>query len=430
MFKILNTFRHAYEMVLHNFGEKLYSGLVTTMTSHLSGISKLIEDAQGELFLEELKQRWADHNKALQMILNILMYMEIAFIPRTHKTPILELGFNLWRDIVMPRTRLRDTLLELVYGERNGEVINRELMRNIIKMLTDLGSSVYEEDFEQPFLEVSADFYSLKSQQFIESCDCRDYLKAERCLNEDIERVSHYLDPKSLDKVAKLVEKEMIESHMHKLFQIENMALLDMIVNDKYEDLGMQYNLFCRVPAGLSIVRDVINLYIWDTGKQLVADLERLKDPVNFVQCLLDLKDKFDKIISLAFNNDKTFQNALNSSFEYFINLKPSSPEFISLFVDVKLRKGLKSLSEDGVEVLLDKVMMLFRYLQKKDMFEMYYSLHLVNRLSSGKTISIDDERSLIDKLKTECRCQFTSKLEGILIDMKTSQDTSVGGED
>uniref|UniRef100_A0A7N2L0K6 Cullin family profile domain-containing protein n=1 Tax=Quercus lobata TaxID=97700 RepID=A0A7N2L0K6_QUELO len=373
-----NLYRHAYEMVLHNFGEKLYSGIVTTMTSHLSGISKLIEDAQEEFFLEELNQRWADHNKALQMILNILMYMEIAFIPRTHKTPILELGFNLWRDIVMPRTRLRDTLLELVYRERNGEVINRELMRNIIKMLKDLGSSVYDEDFEQPFLEVSADFYSLNSS----------------------------------------------------LSLIENMALLDMIVNDKYEDLGMQYNLFRRVPAGLSIVRDVLNLYIWDTGKQLVADLERLKDPVNFVQCLLDLKDKFDKNISLEFNNDNTFQNALNSSFEYFINLKPSSPEFISLFVDDKLRKGLKGLSEDGVEVLLDRVMMLFRYLQKKDMFEMYYSLHLANRLSSGKTISIGDERSLIDKLKTECRCQFTSKLEGMLIDMKTSQDTSVGGED
>lgn len=57
MFKILNTFRHAYEMVLHNFGEKLYSGLVTIMTSNLNGISKLIEDAQGELFLEELNQR-------------------------------------------------------------------------------------------------------------------------------------------------------------------------------------------------------------------------------------------------------------------------------------------------------------------------------------------------------------------------------------
>ena len=198
-------------MVLHKYGEKLYSGLVTTMTSHLSGISKLIEDAEGELFLEELNRKWADHKKALEMIRNMLMYMDRTFIPSTHKTPVHELGLNLWRDVVIhsskTQTRLRDTLLLLVHRERNGEVINRDLMRNIIKMLMDLGSYVYREDFEQRFLEVSADFYRLKSLQFIEYCDCGDYLKAERCLNEDMERVSHYLDARSLDNITKLVEK-------------------------------------------------------------------------------------------------------------------------------------------------------------------------------------------------------------------------------
>jgi cullin 3 len=349
----------------------------------------------------------------------MLMYMDRTFIPSTHKTPVHELGLNLWRDIVIhsskTQTRLRDTLLVLVHRERNGEVINRDLMRNIIKMLMDLGSYVYQEDFEQHFLEVSADFYRLKSPQFIEYCDCGDYLKAERCLNEDMERVSHYLDARSLDNITKLVEKEMIESHMHRLVHMENTVLVNMLVNDKYEDLGMQYNLFHRVPAGLSIVRDVMTSYIRDTGMQLVTDPEMLKVPVDFVQCLLDLKDKYDKIISLAFNNDKTFQNALNSSFEYFINLNAQSPEFLSLFVDDKLCKGLRGESEEDMEVVLDKVMMLFRYLKEKDVFEKYYRQHLAERLVAGKSVSDDAERSLIDKLKTECGYQFTSKLEAML---------------
>lgn len=402
------------------------------MTSHLSEISKSIEAAQGELFLEELNRKWADHNKALQMIRDILMYMDRTFIPSTHKTPVHELGLNLWRDVVIhsskTQTRLRDTLLELVHRERNGEVINRGLMRNIIKMLMDLGSTVYQEDFEHHFLEVSADFYRLESQQFIECCDCGDYLKkAERRLNEEMERVSHYLDTRSLDKITNVVEKEMIESHMQRLVHMENSGIVNMLVNDKYEDLGRMYNLFRRVPTGLSIVRDVMTSYIRDTGKQLVTDPERLRDPVDFVQRLLDLKDKYDKIISLAFSNDKTFQNALNSSFEYFINLNTRSPEFISLFVDDKLRKGLRGVSEEDVEVVLDKVMMLFRYLQEKDVFEKYYKQHLAKRLLAGKTVSDDAERSLIVKLKTECGYQFTSKLEGMFTDMKTSQDTMQG---
>ena len=64
---------------------------------------------------------------------------------------------------------------------------------------------------------------------------------------------------------------------------------------------------------------------------------------------------------------------------------------------------------------MLDKVMMLFRYLQEKDIFEKYYKQHLAKRLLSGRTVSDDAERSLLVKLKTECGYQvpadFTSHL-------------------
>lgn len=425
-------YRNAYNMVLHKFGEKLYSGLVSTMTSHLKEIALSIEASQGALFLEELDRKWTEHNKALQMIRDILMYMDRTFIPSTHRTPVHELGLNLWRDNIVHtvkiQVRLKDTLLELVQKERGGEVINRGLMRNIVKMLMDLGSSVYQEDFEKPFLAVSADFYRGESQLFIESCDCGNYLKkAEKRLNEEIERVAHYLDARSEVKITNVVEKEMIESQMTRLVQMENSGLVNMLVDDKYEDLGRMYNLFRRVPNGLTSIRDVMTVHLRETGRHLVSDGERLKDPVDFVQRLLDIKDKHDKIINLAFNNDKMFQNALNSSFEYFINLNTRSPEFISLFVDDKLRKGLKGVSEEDVEIVLDKVMMLFRYLQEKDVFEKYYKQHLAKRLLSAKSVSEDAERSLILKLKTECGYQFTSKLEGMFTDMKTSDDTMQG---
>ncbi len=44
--------------------------------------------------------------------------------------------------------------------------------------------------------------------------------------------------------------------------------------------------------------------------------------------------------------------------------MNPKSPEFISLFIDEKLKKGLKGVSDEEVEVVLDKVMMLFRFIQ------------------------------------------------------------------
>ena len=73
-----------------------------------------------------------------------------------------------------------------------------------------------------------------------------------------------------------------------------------------------------------------------------LQDPERTKDPVEFVQRLLAEKDKYDRIIANSFANDKVFQNTLNQAFEHFINLNQRSPEYISLFMDDKLRKGLK----------------------------------------------------------------------------------------
>lgn len=74
--------------------------------------------------------------------------------------------------------------------------------------------------------------------------------------------------------------------------------------------------------------------------------------------------------------------------------------------VSWKSVRGVQGMSEDEAEAVLDKVMMLFRYLQEKDVFEKYYKQHLAKRLLSGRTVSDDAERSLLVKLKTECGYQ------------------------
>ncbi|KAL2341741.1 hypothetical protein Fmac_009681 [Flemingia macrophylla] len=295
---------NAYNMVLHKFGEKLYSGLVSTMTGHLKDIAQSVEAAQGGSFLEDLNRKWNDHNKALQMIRDILMYMDRTYIPSTQKTSVHELGPNLWKENVIYssqiRTRLSNTLLELLHSEHTSEVIDRGILRNITKMLMDLGPSVHGQEFENHFLQVSAEFYCVESQKFIECCDCGDYLKkAESLLNEETERVSHYLDSRTEKKITNVVEKEMIENHMLRLIHMENSGLVHMLCDDKYEDLSRMYNLSGRVTDGLSKIREVMTSHMRESGKQLVTDLERLKDPVEYVQRLLDEKDKQDRKLGI-----------------------------------------------------------------------------------------------------------------------------------
>lgn len=61
---------------------------------------------------------------------------------------------------------------------------------------------------------------------------------------------------------------------------------------------------------------------------------------------------------------------------------------------------NLYQMSEQEIEAVLDKTMVLFRFLQEKDVFERYYKQHLAKRLLLNKSVSDDSEKNMISKLK------------------------------
>jgi cullin 3 len=80
--------------------------------------------------------------------------------------------------------------------------------------------------------------------------------------------------------------------------------------------------------------------------------------------------------------------------------------------------------TDQEVEAVLEKSIIVFRFLTEKDVFERYYKTHLAKRLLLGRSVSDDAERGMLAKLKIECGYQFTQKLEGMFYDMKISNDT------
>ena len=99
---------------------------------------------------------------------------------------------------------------------------------------------------------------------------------------------------------------------------------------------------------------------------QATDEQSQQTNAVTYIQNLLELKDRFDSFLLNSFSNDKFFKQVISGDFEYFLNLNQRSPEFLSLFIDDKLKKGVKGLSDVEVEQVLDKSMILFRFLQEK----------------------------------------------------------------
>lgn len=80
-------------------------------------------------------------------------------------------------------------------------------------------------------------------------------------------------------------------------------------------------------------------------------DIRRTQTDINVVgkchcvcvaQGLLDLKTRFDRFLQESFGNDRLFKQTIAGDFEYFLNLNSRSPEYLSLFIDDKLKKGVK----------------------------------------------------------------------------------------
>ena len=425
-------YRNAYNMVLHKFGDKLYNGLSDTITRHLQAVAGQVADSNDERFLPELKDKWDKHKLSSIMIRDILMYMDRTYVAQHKKAPVYERGLQIFRDEVCRNARIKDRLLhmllDLVQRERTGEMIERGLLKTITSMLVELGRDVYTRDFESPFLSASATFYQAESQEYIAQNSAADYIKkAEQRLQEEADRVAHYLDAATEAKIREVAERELIGRHMRTIAEMEHSGVVAMIEDNKLDDLKRAYELFKRVTqptSGLTVIREIMAAHVRARGTELVSDEERNRDPVAYVTGLLALRDKYEAVIKDAFSDDKQFKNALNKAFEHFVNINSHSPEFISLFVDEQLRKGMKTTSEEEVEGTLDKVVMLFRYLHEKDVFEKYYKQHLAKRLLGQRSVSDDAERQMITKLKTECGYQYTSKLEGMFTDMKISADT------
>lgn len=423
-------YRNAYTMVLHKHGERLYTGLKEVVTQHLE--LKVREDvliALNNNFLQTLNQAWNDHQTSMVMIRDILMYMDRVYVQQNDVDNVYNLGLIIFRDQVVRygciRDHLRETLLGLVMRERRGEVVDRIAIKNASQMLMVLGinsRAVYEEDFERPFLHQSAEFYRMESQKFLAENSASVYIKkVEARINEEAERAKHYLDESTEPRIVEVVEEELIKKHMKTIVEMENSGVVHMLKNQKTDDLACMYKLFSRVSDGLKTMSDCVSQYLREQGKVLVQEEEGGTNAINFVQNLLDLKDRLDHFLHNSFANDKIFKQMIASDFEYFLNLNPKSPEYLSLFIDDKLKKGVKGMTEQEIETVLDKTMVLFRFLQEKDVFERYYKQHLAKRLLLNKSVSDDSEKNMISKLKTECGCQFTSKLEGMFKDMTVS---------
>jgi cullin 3 len=448
-------YRNAYNLVLHKHGDMLYRGLEDCLTELLTQVVKQVAGHAESSFLERVKQEWEWHKVSMVHVRDILMYMDRTYVAAKRKTPVYELGMALFRSVFLQSPLIYERLLNGILGniqlERKGEEVNRQLLGSLITMLRDLngeqeGEQIFA-DFERRVLKETADFYYAEAQWQLSICSCPVYLRrVEQRLEEEQDRIRSYLCLNSPADLIKVVQNELVTRHMETILDMENSGFVHLVRNDCIEDLATMYRLFHQVHGGDELLRSRLKKEIHTQGNIILADEDTRSDPIRWVESVIRLRQKYIHIVWHSFgyfttnnnnNNvepmdksgfsensvDKKLLQTVNESLEWFLNQFERTSEYLSLYLDHRIRTDFRNASEAEMESCFEQVILLFRAVRDKDLFERYYKQHLAKRLLSGRNFSEDVERMFIEKLKSECGYQFTSKLEVMFTDIRTSAE-------
>uniref|UniRef100_UPI00398E74BC cullin-4A-like isoform X2 n=1 Tax=Pristiophorus japonicus TaxID=55135 RepID=UPI00398E74BC len=405
----------------------LYKQLRQVCEDHVKAqIQQFREDSlDSSLFLKKINKCWQDHCRQMIMIRSIFLFLDRTYVLQSSMLPsIWDIGLELFRTHVINdrivQSKTIDGILLLIEKERNGEAVDKSLIRSLLSMLSDL--QVYQESFEQRFLEETNCLYAAEGQRLMQEREVPEYLHhVNKRLEEEADRVITYLDQSTQKWLVASVEKQLLGEHLTAILQ---KGLNHLLGENRVEDLTLLYQLFSRVKGGLQVLLQHWNEYIKTFGTTIVVNPEKDK---TMVEELLDFKDKVDHVIEVCFVKNEKFINTMKEAFETFINKRPNKPaELIAKYVDSKLRAGNKEATDEELERMLDKIMIIFRFIHGKDVFEAFYKKDLAKRLLVGKSASVDAEKSMLSKLKHECGAAFTSKLEGMFKDMELSKDIMV----
>ncbi len=174
--------------------------------------------------------------------------------------------------------------------------------------------------------------------------------------------------------------------------------------------MARMYSLLSRIPEGLELLRAKFEAHVRKRASPTVAkvasDAEKL-EPKVYVDALLDDTHPVPGTRQACLHRRGGVYEVLDNARREFVNRNDvcksgsnKSPELLAKYTDILLRKSSTGVEEAELENTLTQIMTVFKYIEDKDVFQMFYSRMLARRLVHSNSSSDDAETSMISKLK------------------------------
>ncbi|KAJ7263867.1 Cullin [Mycena rebaudengoi] len=431
-------------------GSDLYDKLTGYFVSHFQPILAKAEGLQDEALLRYYAAEWDRYTTSAKHLNAVFAYLNRYWVKRERdegrKTvyPVYTLAIAQWKaQFFLPTSnKITSAVLRLIEQHRDSASIDQTLVKKVIDSFVSLGLDnanpntecldVYKEHFEAPFIVATERYYATESAAFRASGTVSDYLwRAEACLREE-DRVERCLHATTRREFVKRTSDVLIRPHSERMWD----AFQGLPDYDHDADLRPMCALLARIPEGLAPLHRKFEGHVKKAGLGAVASLVGAGgdagelDPKVYVDTLLEVRHKNAETVARSFNGEAGFAASLDKACREFVNCNDAtgssstkSPELIARYTDMLLRKNNKMAEEEDLEGALNRVMILFKYLEDKDVFQTFYTTKLSKRLIHGVSASDENEASMITKLKEACGFEYANKLQRMFADMSLSKD-------
>ncbi|KAM3724794.1 Cullin-1 [Dirofilaria immitis] len=444
-------------------GLDLYNHLKHFFQNYVENVYQKGRDLSGEDILNYFTTQWDSYRFSSKVVGGIFSYLNRHWIKRELDEgnediyEIYVLAIVTWKEFLFIHMRdsVTSAVLKLIERERNGEKISTKLISGVIQCYVELGVNesdtstgqvtnssathldrlpklrVYRDYFEKRFIADTESYFANEAAEFIAANSVTEYMKkVEIRLKEEKERCDLYLHESTQDLLAKTLEKVLITKQLD-LFQNEFGNLLE---SNKDSDLERMYTLCDRVENGLDELRLALEKHIARQGEAAldkIADMA-VNDPKQYVSTILEVHKRYHSLVTCSFKNEPGFVQALDKACTSFINRNSvtkkanntsKSPELLARYCDLLLKKSAKNPEENELEELLNQIMIVFKYIEDKDVFQKFYTKMLAKRLVNELSASDEAESNMISKLKQMCGFEYTSKLQRMFTDTSLSKD-------
>ncbi|CAF0765820.1 unnamed protein product [Adineta steineri] len=196
---------------------------------------------------------------------------------------------------------------------------------------------------------------------------------------------------------------------------------------NNYQELTMLFELIHGSPEFKNEFLKLIETHVYQKAIESIGD-DLINNPLSYIETIVNIHAKYLKLIEKIFVRDQSF----DKGYAKFINQNPVSKriniamtlaEIIVRYCDTSLRKGSKAIKNDEWNEKLDNIIIIFSYLNDKDVFMKFYQKMLRKRLIDQLSVSESYEETLISEFKKKCGYEYTSKLEQMIKDIRLSDD-------